>query len=163
ARKVDADGGTTCIYWATGPGGGKVEEIGDFRAEEAERHTFGPPKQFGTGTQLLPAVKYFVERFKDAPWGFYVFITDGELHDVDNSRIKQGLPDTATVPPSQVASGVTATPRAKPQATPAPAAPAKPQQPANLDNIEEVLEAEPASLEAVTEDDDDSKPKDDEW
>src|SRR5258708_15791499 len=72
ARKVDADGGTTCIYWATGPGGGKVEEIGDFRAEEAERHTFGPPKQFGTGTQLLPAVKYFVERFKDAPSRFYV-------------------------------------------------------------------------------------------
>src|SRR5436190_3573938 len=83
ARKVDADGGTTCIYWATGPGGGKVEEIGDFRAEEAERHTFGPPKQFGTGTQLLPAVQYFVERFKDAPWGFYIFITDGELHDLD--------------------------------------------------------------------------------
>src|SRR5438046_5104390 len=21
ARKIDADGGTTCIYWATGPGG----------------------------------------------------------------------------------------------------------------------------------------------
>ena len=28
-------------------------------------------------------MKYFVERFKDAPWGFYVFITDGELHDLD--------------------------------------------------------------------------------
>src|SRR5713101_5556456 len=86
ARKIDADGGTTCIYWATGPGGGKIEEIGDFRAEEAEKHTFGPPKQFGTGTQLLPAVKYFVERFKDAPWGFYVFITDGELHDLDDVK-----------------------------------------------------------------------------
>src|SRR5262249_10095903 len=86
AQKVDADGGTTCIYWATGPGGGKIEEIGDFRAEEAERHTFGPPKQFGTGTQLLPAMKYFTERFKDAPWGFYVFITDGELHDLDDVK-----------------------------------------------------------------------------
>jgi hypothetical protein len=28
-------------------------------------------------------VRYFVERFKDAPWGFYVFITDGELHDLE--------------------------------------------------------------------------------
>ncbi|MFT2520401.1 hypothetical protein ACMWQB_29720, partial [Escherichia coli] len=37
---------------------------------------------FGTGTQLLPAVRYFVERFKDAPWGLYIFITDGELHDL---------------------------------------------------------------------------------
>jgi hypothetical protein len=83
ARKIDADGGTTCIYWAVGPGGSQIEEIGDLRADEAERHVFGPPKNFGTGTQLLPAVQYFVERFADAPWGFYVFITDGELHDLD--------------------------------------------------------------------------------
>src|SRR3954447_5816920 len=27
ARKIDADGGTTCIYWAVGPGGGNVEVI----------------------------------------------------------------------------------------------------------------------------------------
>ncbi|MBV9124045.1 MAG: VWA domain-containing protein [Planctomycetes bacterium] len=83
ARKIDADGGTTCIYWAVGPGGSQVEVIGDLRAEEAEKHIFGPPRDFGTGTQLLPAVRYFVERFRDAPWGFYVFITDGELHDLD--------------------------------------------------------------------------------
>jgi hypothetical protein len=83
ARKIDADGGTTCIYWATGPGGSKIEEVGDLRAEEAEHHVFGPPRDFGTGTQLLPAVQYFVQRFRDAPWGFYVFITDGELHDLD--------------------------------------------------------------------------------
>jgi hypothetical protein len=83
ARKIDADGGTTCIYWAVGAGGSEIEEVGDLRAEEAERHIFGPPREFGTGTQLLPAVRYFVERFRDAPWGFYVFITDGELHDLD--------------------------------------------------------------------------------
>jgi hypothetical protein len=83
ARKIDADGGTTCIYWAVGPGGGQIQEVGDFRADEAERHVFGPPQEFGTGTQLLPAVRYFVDRFNDAPWGFYVFITDGELHDLD--------------------------------------------------------------------------------
>jgi hypothetical protein len=87
ARKIDADGGTTCIYWATGHAGGHIEIIGDLTADQAERHTFGPPKHFGTGTQLLPAVRYFVERFKDAPWGFYVFITDGELHDLE--QVKQ--------------------------------------------------------------------------
>src|SRR5262249_40840166 len=42
-----------------------------------------PPRDFGTGTQLLPAVRYFVDRFRTAPWGFYVFITDGELHDLE--------------------------------------------------------------------------------
>jgi hypothetical protein len=83
ARKIDADGGTTCIYWATGPGGSQIQEVGDFTGDQAERHIFGPPQDFGTGTQLLPAVRYFVERFRDAPWGFYVFITDGELHDLD--------------------------------------------------------------------------------
>jgi hypothetical protein len=84
ARNIDADGGTTCIYWAVGPGGGQVEVVGDLTGDQAERHLFGPPKDFGTGTQLLPAVKYFVERFRSAPWGFYVFITDGELHDLDD-------------------------------------------------------------------------------
>ena len=83
ARKLDADGGTTCIYWATGPGGSQVEVVGDLTADDAEKHFFGEPKNFGTGTQLLPAARYFVERFKDAPWGFYVFITDGELHDLE--------------------------------------------------------------------------------
>jgi hypothetical protein len=83
ARQIDSDGGTTCIYWAVGPGGGQIEVVGDLTAEEAEQHVFGPPAEFGTGTQLLPAVRYFVERFRDAPWGFYVFITDGELHDLD--------------------------------------------------------------------------------
>ncbi len=83
ARRIDADRGTTVIYWSTGENGGEIEEVGDFSADEAERHTFGPPQDFGTGTQLLPAVRYFVERFEDAPWGFYVFITDGELHDLD--------------------------------------------------------------------------------
>ncbi|MFO0841420.1 MAG: vWA domain-containing protein [Gemmataceae bacterium] len=83
ARNLDADGGTTCIYWAVGPGGSQVEVVGDFTADQAERHTFGPPQDFGTGTQLLPAVRYFVDRFKTAPWGFYVFVTDGELHDLE--------------------------------------------------------------------------------
>ena len=69
ARKIDADGGTTCIYWAVGPGGGQIEVVGDLTADQAEKHVFGPPHDFGTGTQLLPAVKYFVERFKDAPVG----------------------------------------------------------------------------------------------
>jgi hypothetical protein len=86
ARKIDADGGTTCVYWAVGPGGGQIEVIGDLTADQAERHIFGPPRDFGTGTQLLPAVRYFVERFRDAPWGFYVFITDGELHDLDQVK-----------------------------------------------------------------------------
>jgi hypothetical protein len=83
ARKIDADGGTTCIYWAVGPDGKNVEVVGDLTATQAETHEFRGPADFGTGTQLLPAVRYFVDRFKDAPWGFFVFITDGELFDLE--------------------------------------------------------------------------------
>jgi hypothetical protein len=86
ARNIDADGGTTCIYWAVGNNGSQVEVIGDLRAEQAETHEFKGPRDFGTGTQLLPAVRYFVERFKDAPWGFFVFITDGELFDLEEVK-----------------------------------------------------------------------------
>jgi hypothetical protein len=86
ARKIDADGGTTCIYWATGPGGSKIEVVGDLTADQAKGHLFGPPQHFGTGTQLLPAVRYFVDRFADAAWGFYVFVTDGELHDLEEVK-----------------------------------------------------------------------------
>jgi len=86
ARKLDADGGTSVIYWATGAGGSQVQVVGDLTADQAETHTFGPPKDFGSGTQLLPAVRYFADKFASAPFGFYVFVTDGELHDLDEVK-----------------------------------------------------------------------------
>jgi hypothetical protein len=86
ARNIDADGGTTCIYWAVGNNGTQVEVVGDLTAAQAETHDFQGPSDFGTGTQLLPAVRYFVDRFKDAPWGFYIFITDGELFDLEEVK-----------------------------------------------------------------------------
>ncbi len=86
ARKLDSDGGTTAIYWSVGMGGSEVQVIGDLTAEQAEQYPFKPPEDLGTGTQLLPAVRYFVERFQDAPFGFYAFITDGELHDLNEVK-----------------------------------------------------------------------------
>jgi hypothetical protein len=111
ARKLDADGGTTVIYWAVGAGGSEVEVVGDFRAEQAEKHTFGPPADFGTGTQLLPAVRYFVDRFKNAPFGFYAFITDGEIHDLDevkeySTRLARDIPSRRRAPVKFVLVGV---------------------------------------------------------
>ncbi len=84
AGKIDADGGTTCIYWATGPGGSEIEEVGDLTADQAEHHDLRPAQgvRHRHAARCRPS-SYFVDRFKDAPWGFYVFITDGELHDLD--------------------------------------------------------------------------------
>lgn len=90
----DSDGQTTVIYWAVGPGGGQIQELGDLTVDSAKAKHFNAPKQFGTGTQLLPALKYFTDaRFSAAPWGLYVFITDGLLDDLP--AVKQYTLDLA--------------------------------------------------------------------
>jgi hypothetical protein len=80
--KFDADGGTTVIYWATGDGR-QIDVVGDLTGPQCPTASFPGPKDFGNETHLLPAIKYFVERFADARWGMYVFITDGALNDLD--------------------------------------------------------------------------------
>ncbi|MBN2002833.1 MAG: VWA domain-containing protein [Anaerolineae bacterium] len=79
--KFDADGGTTVIYWATGDGQ-QIEEAGDLSGAQCAQAHFAGPKHFGDETHLLPAIHYFVNRFKQSPWGLYIFITDGVLHDL---------------------------------------------------------------------------------
>lgn len=87
ASNLDADGGTTVIYWACGDGS-EIEVVGDLTAEDCERASFrGPEKvDFGAGTVLTPAFRYFAERFADAKNGMYIFITDGELHDLEEVK-----------------------------------------------------------------------------
>jgi hypothetical protein len=83
--KFDADGGTTVIYWATGDGK-QIEVINDFTGEQCQTAIFSGPKSFGRETHLLPAIQYFVNRFEDAKWGLYIFITDGQIHDLDGVK-----------------------------------------------------------------------------
>jgi hypothetical protein len=88
AGNLDADGGTTVVYWACGDGSA-TEVVGDFTAEQCRSLELAGPKDvsFGQGTHLAPAVRYFVERFRDAARGMYVFITDGRLDDLE--RVKK--------------------------------------------------------------------------
>jgi hypothetical protein len=83
AGGLDADGGTTVIYWACNDGGA-YEVAGDFTEEQCRRLEISGPNDhaFGTGTRLTPAVRYFVDRFADASRGMYVFLTDGRLDDL---------------------------------------------------------------------------------
>jgi len=84
----DSDGNTTVVYWACGIGGGELQELGDMNADTALAYEFSAPTKFGTGTQLLPAVKYFTEtKFPTAPWTIFVFITDGAIEDLE--KVKQ--------------------------------------------------------------------------
>ena len=85
AGNLDSDGGTTLIYWACGEKGEEIEVVGDFRETECNSlSVVGPANTpFGSGTRLMPAMKYFVERFSDSPRGMYLFITDGKLDDLE--------------------------------------------------------------------------------
>ena len=84
AGSLDADGGTTVVYWACGADGSEYEVVGDFTEDECRQLEIKGPKKvsFGNGTRLTPAVKYFVDRFHDAAKGIYVFLTDGRIDDM---------------------------------------------------------------------------------
>lgn len=88
ASKLDADRRTTLVYWACGDDGMQYEVAGDFRHEQCSTVKIeGPVKQvFGEHTCLLPVMRYFVERYKDASKGFFVFVTDGTIDDFDDVK-----------------------------------------------------------------------------
>lgn len=84
AANLDADGGTTLIYWACGTGSG-IEEVGDPTESDCDDLVIAGPTEtsFGKGTHLEPAIRYFTDRFADADRGMYVFITDGSIDDLE--------------------------------------------------------------------------------
>jgi hypothetical protein len=84
ADNLDADGGTTVIYWACGDGA-QIEVVGDLTGDDCQTATFTGPQhtRFGNATHLTPAVRYFADRFSDAQRGMYLFITDGLLDDLE--------------------------------------------------------------------------------
>ena len=82
ADGLDEDGGTSLIYWACGKSGEDIEILGDFSADECKSlEITGPTTDFGEATFLLPAMKYFADRFADAENGIYIFVTDGRITD----------------------------------------------------------------------------------
>lgn len=87
ASEMDVDNRTTLIYWACGDGRA-FEEVGDFSKEECQTLNISGPQRtrFGDGTHLLPAMKYFIERFADAKRGIYIFVTDGSLDDLEAAK-----------------------------------------------------------------------------
>ena len=87
AGNLDADGGTTVIYWACGDGRG-IEALGDFTTDQCKELELRGPvgTGFGNETHLLPALEYFLNRFADAARGMYLFVTDGRINDLDDVK-----------------------------------------------------------------------------
>lgn len=93
--KSSGDGSVKVIYWAVNPGGKEIEEIGDITSEVVEKMNVDGPveKSWGTGTQLLPVINYYMKEFEQhlkylekGPWVFLLVITDGELQDLENVK-----------------------------------------------------------------------------
>lgn len=84
---LDADGGTTVIYWACNDGTA-IEVCGDYTESDCNKMNVNGPQNndFGSGTMLLPPLKYFIERFDDAERGIYIFITDGKINDLSEVK-----------------------------------------------------------------------------
>ena len=82
AGNLDAHGETAVIYWACGTGE-QIEALGDIGEDHAAKTAIHGPIQttFGLQTHLLPALRYFAERFTTARRGMYLFITDGRIDD----------------------------------------------------------------------------------
>lgn len=88
AGKLDADGGTTVIYWAAGEDGSAIQLLGDLTEEDAATATYDGVEEhmWGHGTQLMPAINYFLDTFADADMGFYIYVTDGKLDDFEEVK-----------------------------------------------------------------------------
>jgi len=82
ADRLDAEGQTTTIYWACS-GGRELEVLGDIQASQCSTLKIEGPLEadFGSVTNLLPALRYFVEGFPNASNGIYLFVTDGRIND----------------------------------------------------------------------------------
>ena len=82
ADRLDAEGQTTTIYWACS-GSRELEVLGNIQVSQCDTLTIEGPLEadFGSMTNLLPALRYFVEGFPDAANGIYLFVTDGKIDD----------------------------------------------------------------------------------
>jgi len=82
------DGTVELAYWAVGPSGREVEEVGRIRHDQLDSLKIRPKKKMGGSTYLLPILKHFVDdKLKDAPWAMAVIVTDGlidDMKDVEN-------------------------------------------------------------------------------
>ena len=88
AENLDEDGGTDIIYWACGQDGKSIEELGKLDSKLCLKKEFKGPLNncFGLETHLLSAVHYFEKKYRSAKRGFFIFITDGQLNDLDNLK-----------------------------------------------------------------------------
>jgi len=87
AGQMDLDASTHLIYWSGGSGS-QLETVGDLKVNEAASLTIDGPNHmmFGDRSLLLPALKYYADKFQAAPLAMVVFITDGQIDDLNDVK-----------------------------------------------------------------------------
>jgi hypothetical protein len=65
ANEMDAEKTTTLIYWACGESGEKIQVVGDIALDQTKTVVCESPDEWGTGTRLMPAIRYFLDRYRD--------------------------------------------------------------------------------------------------
>ena len=82
-------GDVAMMYWALGPGGELLQDIGEFQSSDCESADVSGPSQknWGTGTKILPPIKAIVEEhFDTVEATIGVVITDGIIEDEDEAQ-----------------------------------------------------------------------------
>jgi len=87
AGSLDGTGKTSLIYWGCGEGD-EVQVLGEFDHASCQQLAIAGPATFKLGktTKLLPAIAYFVNQYRQAQQGLYVFLTDGRIDDLEQVK-----------------------------------------------------------------------------
>ncbi len=83
-----ADSGeVNIVFFAVGPGGRQVQEVGRFNAERCAAMRLERPTDMGTGKRLLPLLKYIADRVSPRATGgtIGVLIIDGIFEDLGDT------------------------------------------------------------------------------
>jgi len=79
------DGDVEFAYWAVGPGGKEIEQIGKISPSMLDTLKIYPKKNMGRSTYIMPIIDFFVnDKLKDATWAMAVIVTDGMLDDMED-------------------------------------------------------------------------------
>jgi len=87
AGSLDGTGKTSLIYWGCGKGD-EIQVLGEFDADSCQGLAITGPASFKLGktTKLLPAIAYFVDHYRAAQRGMYIFLTDGRIDDLEKVK-----------------------------------------------------------------------------
>ncbi|NMF57792.1 OmpA family protein [Pseudanabaena yagii] len=88
AGSLDGTGKTSLIYWGCGKGD-EIQVLGEFDADSCQGIAITGPASFKLGktTKLLPAIAYFVDQYREAQRGMYIFLTDGRIDDLEKVKL----------------------------------------------------------------------------